>query len=167
MNHLLPILLSLFCQGDEIYEYTVSPTGKDTNPGTAQAPFATLTKAKDAFKSGRGMENGVTLRGGTYFLTEPLVLTAKDGSTTWRAAPGETVVISGGRLITGWKKGDNGLWTTQVPAGLRFNQLFIDGKRRTPARTPNAGDFFRVDGQLTEDKPTKLKFKEGDLKVDW
>ncbi|HZE96323.1 MAG TPA: right-handed parallel beta-helix repeat-containing protein [Planctomycetota bacterium] len=68
--------------------------------------------------------------------------------------------------MTGWKKGD-GVWTAQAPDGLRFNQLFIDGKRRVRARTPNAGEFYRVDGALTEDKPTKLKFKEGDLKADW
>src|SRR5579862_3275917 len=136
MTLLLPLLLSLSFQGDEICQYSVSPTGKDTNPGTPNAPFATLARARDAFRAGRGMVHEVILRGGTYFLTEPLVLTAKDRSTTWKAAPGETVVLSGGRLITGWKKGDHGLWTAQVPDGFRFNQLFIDGKRRTRARSP-------------------------------
>jgi hypothetical protein len=168
MTLLLPLLLSLSCQGDEAFKFTVSPSGKDTNPGTEQAPFATLGKARDALRAaGPGIHRWILLRGGTYFLTEPLVLTSKDGSAEWSAAPGETVVISGGRLLTGWKKGDNGLWTTQVPDGLRFNQLFIDGKRRTRARSPNAGEFFRVDGSLTEDKPTKLKYKEGDLKAEW
>src|SRR5436190_2787552 len=168
MTLLLPLLLSLCCQGDETYEFTVSPSGKDTDPGTKQAPFATLGKARDALRNTPGAyERRITLRGGTYFLTEPLVLNSKDGSANWTAAPGETVVISGGRLLTGWKKGNDGVWTTQVPDGLRFNQLFIDGKRRTRARSPNTGEFFRVDGSLTQDKPTRLKYKEGDLKPEW
>jgi len=147
MNYLLPVLLSL-CLQDPV---TVTP--KDD-----------LAKIRDSV---RGKKAVVVLRGGTYVLPETLVFKAEDSETTWRAAPGETVVLSGGRPISGWKKAEGGLWTAQVPDELRFNQLFIDGKRRTRARTPNAGDFFRVDGQLTEDKPTKLKFKEGDLKADW
>lgn len=147
MNLILPTLLSLFAQGD----VTASPTDD-------------LAKVRDSV---RGKKATVVLMGGTYFRADTLSFKAEDSDTTWKAAPGETVVISGGRPITGWKKGDNGLWTAQVPDGLRFNQLFIDGKRRTRARTPNVGEFFRVDGSLTEDKPTKLKFKEGDLKPEW
>ena len=168
MTLLLPLLLSLSFQGDEVIQFTVSPSGKDTNPGTKQAPFATLEKARDVLRTiGPAFERRITLRGGTYFLTEPLVLTSKDGSANWTAAPGETVVISGGRLLTGWKKGDDGVWTTQVPDGLRFNQLFIDGNRRTRARTPNEGSFHTVDGEITIDKPAKLKFKAGDIKPAW
>jgi hypothetical protein len=147
MNLILPTLLSLLAQGD-----------------VSASPSDDLAKVRDAV---RGKKATVTLKGGTYFLPGTLSFKAEDSDTTWKAAPGETVVISGGRLITGWKKGDSGLWTAQVPDGLRFNQLFIDGKRRTRARSPNVGEFYRVDGSLTEDKPTKLKFKEGDLKADW
>lgn len=168
MMMILPLLLSLSLQGDEITEFFVSPSGKDGNPGTAQAPFATLTKARDALRAAPpSFSRRITLKAGAYFLTEPLALTVKDSSVQWRAAKGETVVISGGRLITGWVKGDNGVWTAQVPDGLRFNQLFIDGKRRVRARSPNVGSFFTVDGRLTEDKETKLKFHEGDLKPEW
>lgn len=168
MTLLLSLVVSLSFQGNEPTGFTVSPAGKDTNPGTPEAPFATLTRARDALRAaGPASGRTVRLRAGTYFLPEPLVLGSQDGSATWEAAPGETVVISGGRIITGWKKGEGGLWTAQVPDGLRFNQLFIDGRRRTRARSPNAGDFFRVDGSLTEDKPTRLKFKDGDLRPEW
>ncbi|MBV8878411.1 MAG: hypothetical protein JO332_00470, partial [Planctomycetaceae bacterium] len=145
MTSLLPILLPLLLQ------VTVSPGDS-------------LSAARDA---ARGKRSTVVLRGGTYFLTEPLVFKAEDSDTTYRAAPGETVVISGGRALGGWKKTEAGLWTLQVPDGLRFNQLFIDGKRRPRARTPNEGSFFRVDGAITEEKPARLKYKEGDLRADW
>ncbi len=129
----------------------------------------TVTPADDLEKvrdSVRGKKAAVVLKGGTYFLARPLVFGAEDSDTTWTAAPGETVVISGGRAITGWTKGD-GVWTAQVPEGFRFNQLFIDGKRRTRARTPNAGEFYHVDGELTLDKPTRLKYAEGNIKPEW
>lgn len=144
MTSLLPILLCLSLQ-------TVSPADD-------------LAKIRDAV---RGRRATVVLRGGIYFLPETLAFKAEDSDTTYQAATGETVVVSGGRLITGWKKADNGLWTAQVPDGLRFNQLFIDGSRRTRARTPNAGAFYTVDGELTPDKPTKLKYKEGQILSDW
>jgi len=143
MTSLLPILLTLCVQ--------VSPTDD-------------LAKVRDAV---RGKKATVVLKGGTYFLPETLVFKAEDSDTTWAAAPGETVVLSGGRPIGGWKKAGNGLWTTQVPDGFRFNQLFIDGKRRTRARTPNDGAFFTVDGELTLDKPTKLKYREGNVLPEW
>ena len=148
MNHCLPILLSLFLQNEAV---PVSPADD-------------IAKARDVV---RGKKLTVLLRGGTYFLPETLVFKPEDSDTTYKAAPGETVVLSGGRLITGWKKAPNGLWTAQVPDGHRFNQLFIDGKRRTRARSPNAGAFYTVDGEITLDKPAKLKYREGNIVPDW
>jgi hypothetical protein len=152
MTLLLPLVLALSLKNQEIQ---VSPGAPDENP---------IAQARDA---ARGKKATILLRGGTYFLPETLVFKPEDSGTTFQAAPGETVVVSGGRPITGWRKSGDGLWTVQLPEGFRFNQLFIDGKRRTRARTPNEGAFFRVDGQLTEDKPTRLKFREGDIKAEW
>jgi parallel beta-helix repeat protein len=130
----------------------------------------TITSSDDLAKvrdSVRGKNATVTLKGGTYFLPDTLVFKAEDSDTLYKAAPGETVVISGGKPITGWKKAEGGLWTAQIPEGFRFNQLFIDGKRRTRARTPNEGAFYNVDGELTLDKPTRLHYAEGNIKPEW
>jgi len=135
---ILPLLLSLSLQND-------------------------LQAARDAART-QPKPATVVLRGGTYFLPETLVFKAEDSDVTWTAAPNEKVVVSGGRRLTGWKV-EGGLWT--VKTDLRFNQLFIDGKRRTRARTPNEGEFFRVDGEITLDKPAKLKYREGDLRPEW
>ncbi|MBI3854538.1 MAG: right-handed parallel beta-helix repeat-containing protein [Planctomycetes bacterium] len=160
--NLIALLLSLSLQNDP--DAYVSPAGKDTNPGTKEAPFATIARARDAVRT---KAVTVHLRAGTYFLPETLVFKPEDSGVTYAADPGATVVVSGGRRIEGWKKAEGGLWTAQIPEGWRFNQLFIDGKRRTRARTPNEGEYFHVDGEITLDKPAKLKYKQGDLKPEW
>ena len=92
----------------------VSPTGDDGNPGTLEKPFRTLERARDAIRSmkqeGKLPDGGVTvfLRGGKYFREETFDLRPEDsGEETspdvYAAYPGETPVVMGGRLITGWK----------------------------------------------------------------
>jgi hypothetical protein len=90
----------------------VAPDGNDANSGAAQAPLATLTSARDKIRALKQTEHlpagGVTVyvRGGTYILRQPFVLTAQDSGAadkpiTYRAAPGEKVMILGGRAIPG------------------------------------------------------------------
>ena len=54
------------------------------------------------------------------------------------------MIISGGRQVTGWKRAGGKLWTAavaDVKAGKwHFRQLFVNGRRATRARTPNAGE---------------------------
>ncbi|MBI5835022.1 MAG: right-handed parallel beta-helix repeat-containing protein [Armatimonadetes bacterium] len=96
-------------------DFTVSPGGRDTNPGTAAAPFATLTRARDAVRArilgGKLPAGGLTveLRAGNYELAEPLALDARDSGSegrpvVWRSAPGAKVRVIGGRLVGGWTK---------------------------------------------------------------
>lgn len=133
-------------------DFTVAASGKDTNRGTAKAPFATLAKARDAvrgrIKEGLTKDIIVQIRGGTYPVTETLTFGPEDSGTekcsiTYAAAPGEKVVLNGGRAISGWKKGTNAVWTTEIPdvkAGKWYpRQLFVNGQRAVRARTPNNG----------------------------
>jgi hypothetical protein len=132
--------------------YYVAVSGKDTNPGTATAPFATIQRARETvrekIKEGLTKDILVEIRGGTYPLTETLTFGPEDSGTekhsvTYAAAPGAKVVLDGGRKIAGWKKGGSEIWTTEIPdvkAGkLYFRQLFINGQRAIRARTPNQG----------------------------
>lgn len=136
-------------------ELFVAPTGNDTNPGTADAPFATPARAQAA---GRQLVAGglkepvtVTVRGGTYRLAKPLEMTVADGGTvehavTWRAAAGERVVFSGGKMLTGGKVWPDGLWRVEqaeAQVGGKFRELFVNGARRPRARFPNDG-YLRV-----------------------
>ena len=134
-------------------DFHVAPEGLDTNPGTAAAPFATLARARGAvrgkIKDGLTKDIVVEIRGGTYPVTETLTFGPEDSGTekfsiTYAAAPGEKVVLSGGRKISGWKKGPGEIWTVELPevkAGRwYFRQLFVNGRRAVRARTPNADE---------------------------
>jgi hypothetical protein len=132
-------------------EIWVASQGNDANPGTEASPRATLAGAQKAVRqrvaAGLAGDVVVTIRGGTYELTEPLVFGPEDSgaekfSVTYRAAPGENVVVSGGSQITGWKPGADGSWTASVP-GVKegkwyFRHLFVNDRRALRARLPNA-----------------------------
>ena len=158
----------------------VSPDGK--GDGTVEAPFGTLEQARDAvraMKEGDLPEGGVriVLRGGLYERESPFELGPEDSGRAdapivYEAHPGETPVISGGRRIEGLQRQENGWYRTRIPAaagrGWAFRQLFVDGQRRTLARSPNTG-YFEVaegveetDGELSKDS---FRFTPGDLRA--
>ena len=101
----------------------MATNGSDNNPGTAEKPFATLARARDAIrkidKCSLGRDITVLIRGGIYQLAAPLVFGPEDSGTiaysiTYAAYPGEKPVISGGQPITGWRK-------LMMPATHRFS----------------------------------------------
>ncbi|MBA3314137.1 MAG: right-handed parallel beta-helix repeat-containing protein [Planctomycetota bacterium] len=137
-------------------EFTISPVGSDSGPGTTDAPFATPARAQAEVRkrvaAGLNEDVAVVMRGGTYRLTEPLVFGPGDGGTAkhkvmWRNASSERVVISGGKAITGWLAERDGLWRAYLPEvgrhGWQFRELFVNGTRRPRARYPN-DTFLRV-----------------------
>jgi parallel beta-helix repeat protein len=99
----------------------VANTGHDANPGTAEQPFLTLTRARSAIRAlPRTQPITVWIHGGTYYLDRPFRLEEQDSGTAeapiaYRAVAGDTVVISGGQPITGWRKGESGIWQTDLP----------------------------------------------------
>ncbi|MFJ9086626.1 right-handed parallel beta-helix repeat-containing protein [Streptomyces sp. NPDC102384] len=93
-----------------------------------------LDGARDAARALAGRSVRVELAGGTYALSSPLELGAKDSGVTWAAAPGARPVLSGGRAITGWSANADGTWTAPVPEGVTPRQLFVDGVRAVRAR---------------------------------
>jgi hypothetical protein len=139
--------------------YHVSPTGKDSNPGTQAQPFATLTKARDAVRvlrqSATERDKAVTvvLHTGTYELAETLIFSPEDSGTEthpvrYVAQSNDTVTVSGGLKITNWNVSTNGGWTAELPevkAGKWFfRQLSVNGRRAVRARWPNEDGILRV-----------------------
>ena len=122
----------------------VSPTGRDSNSGAKARPLASIAAAQRLARS-RKSAGAVTvwLRGGTYYLPQTLVFSPEDSGTkktpvTYAAFPGEEPVISGGiRLSLTWTPYRDGILMARVPAGLRTDQLFVNGRRQTLARYPN------------------------------
>ncbi|MCP4450452.1 MAG: hypothetical protein GY809_03250 [Planctomycetes bacterium] len=132
-------------------DFFVAPDGRDTHSGSREHPFATVQAAQTAVRgviaAGLTEPVDVIFRAGTYFLPACLLLEPQDSGTaacpiTWRAPSGEKVILSGGKRITGtWTQDTKGLWSIAMPGvkhGWNFRQLFVDGKRATRARYPNA-----------------------------
>ncbi|MFB3882385.1 MAG: right-handed parallel beta-helix repeat-containing protein [Armatimonadota bacterium] len=159
----------------------VSPEGSDGWSGLlaepdakgSDGPFRTIARAQREVRQLKAqvpLEQPVRvrLRGGVYFLEEPLKFTAEDSGAPggrgrdaepeapviYCAFPGERPVVSGGRRLTGWREEKvNGrtAWALTIPEVARgewyFEQLFVNGSRRKRPRLPKEG-FFRIEEAL-------------------
>lgn len=127
-------------------------------------PVKSLAGARDAVRAlkakGPLMEPvRVVFAGGYYPLEEAVPFTPQDSGTaqapisyeaaqgrvtraiTNRVSPSAAVIFEGGRKITGWKPGPNGVW--QAQAGTqKFEQLWVNSNRAVRARTPNEWYFY-------------------------
>src|SRR5690606_326772 len=110
----------------------VSPTGDDSNPGTLDAPFLTLAKARDVVRAASvemADDIHVYLRGGTYRLSETLVLTPEDSgknghSIVYQAYPGETPILSGSVQVTGWTPHDENVYKATLDRSGKLRNLY-------------------------------------------
>jgi hypothetical protein len=125
-------------------EFHVSPAGKDSNNGSAAAPFASLAAARDAARKVAGKETvTVHVADGLYYLPETLVFSpedsgSKDYPVVWRAANEGKAVLSGGRkLQLDWKPWRDGILMASTPPGMAIDQLFINDRRQHMARYPD------------------------------
>jgi hypothetical protein len=134
----------------------LSSKGNDANPGTAERPVATPQRARQLVRgliqAGLTAPVEVIFAEGTWHLDAPLELRPEDSGTadfpiTWKAAAGAKPILSGGKPITGeWRDSGNGIWQIDIPGtGLgggewNFRQLFVNGRRATRARFPNASE---------------------------
>jgi len=192
-------------QGESLELY-VSPDGNDAWSGAqaeadtagADGPLATIAGARNRLRRLRAADESlvgapvkILVRGGVYFITEPIVFEPEDSGregapVVYAAYPGETPVLHGGRVITDWRV-ENGVWIADVHEAkskdYAVGAFWVNGERRDPARFPKAthtagdypedSDFFYADGPVMEKKPdsdeevksnTQFRFREGDVK---
>ena len=145
------------------------------NPQRTDGPLCSLSAAlqhsRQARRRGAG-EVHILLRGGTYLLGEPLVLTAEDSGLVIAACPHESPVISGQTVIRGWKcsRLNPNIWQTEIADARNgnwiFHELFVNGQRKERTRIPGQG-FFRMVGAGVAGRPTELQFHPGDIKAEW
>jgi parallel beta-helix repeat protein len=130
----------------------VAATGDDAASGRADAPIATLERARVIVRELKrtpeardGVE--VLVGGGAYAQSRTLVLTAEDGGTAeapivYRPATQDAVVLRGGRDVVGFRPGEGGAMEADLKAqgfvDFTFRELFLDGVRLPLARYPNA-----------------------------
>ena len=98
----------------------------------------------------------VAIRGGTYWLDQPIRFGPEDSGTAatpviYQAYGDERPIFSGGRRLTGWEIDDQGRWQLQlaeVSSGTwRFVQLFVNDQRRFRPRLPKQGYYHIATSQ--------------------
>ncbi len=129
--------------------FYVAINGSDGAAGTEAAPFATITRARDAIRAATGRTSGpatlgsswkgarVTLKAGTHALASTFVLDARDGGTeafpvTYRGEPGATAVVTTAALVpdSAWKliaqQSDDSFAWSRLPAASRGKVYRLD-----------------------------------------
>src|ERR1700683_1282933 len=157
---LCSFVLSALTAGAAIQaSYYVSPTGNDNNAGTEDAPFMTVTKARDIVRAINGSMSGdiiVYLRGGTYFLTSPIQFNEKDGGTNgheiiYKAYTGETPIISGATQVTGWTQDHGDVYKATLNRDTKLRSLVVNGVR----------------AQMTISKDIKINANDPKALINW
>jgi hypothetical protein len=144
--------------------FFVAPAGNDQwsgrlaepNAAKTDGPFASVKRAQEAVRTQKQQEPArdkpivVTLRGGTYWLTEPIQFQPEDSGSAaapivYQAYADERPILSGGRAITGWQIDEKGWWVVDLPevksGEWSFMQLFVDQQRRYRPRLPKQGYY--------------------------
>ncbi len=157
----------------------VSPNGSDKNTGAKDAPLQSIQKAVDmAVKNNCEYWDGqvsVRLMGGVYQLSVPIRVTG-NVQIAMEAEPGETPVVSGGRVLENIAEGElNGmrLWTVELPEVKEgkwyFKSLFAGETRRPRACLPREGFYWMEDvpGHTVRDAlfdgASRFIAKDGDM----
>lgn len=158
-------------EGDDNWSGKLAAPNKNLTDG----PFATLTRARDEIRAwsqhGTLPTGGirVLVRGGTYSLSHTLKLSFQNSGTNdapivWSAYPGDQVVLTGGREISGFQPVEDTVLLKRINAACREKirvadlrsqgitdfgeitqrgnpgiEVFFKGKCMTLARWPNAG----------------------------
>ena len=118
-----------------------SPNRQKTN-----GPFATLARAQDAMRQMTAKDPGsrtVMVRGGRYFLDEPLTFGPQDSGSKespvrYIAYDREQPILSGGKRLADWKPYKDQILQCDVPevqdGQWKFRQLFYSGDQQIRAR---------------------------------
>ncbi|MCF7707607.1 MAG: right-handed parallel beta-helix repeat-containing protein [Verrucomicrobia bacterium] len=198
---ILPALICFAYSGMAVECYVVPPLSvnvfKTTSPaadGSREAPFYKVSDAVSKLRELKTAETKrIIVRGGEYY-NVCLNLDSRDSGLVIEAAEGETPVLYGGQPLTGWKRGDDGLYYAALPEfpeppadykaqprDWEIRMLVVDGVMRPRSRYPVEGRLEHLSEfdvpwmsstgggwkrDPTREELTTLRFKEGDI-GDW
>jgi hypothetical protein len=144
--------------------YYVSPTGKDSNPGTVIQPLATVagveSKLAANYLNNCKAQTGpiiVQFRRGTWY-NQSNNLTHSGCSSVapviFENFPGEVPVFSAGTQVTNWINVGGSLWQATLPSNtVNFEALYYNGQRRLRARLGSSaasalGQYYHIAGPV-------------------
>lgn len=132
------IAAAAFAAAAQAAEIHVAVTGKDSNPGTRNAPLRTIQRAADLAQPG----DVITVHAGVYRerVDPPRGGTSDATRITYQAAPGESPVeIVGSEAVKGWAQVQEGVWKAVLP------NAFFGGYN--PFADLIRGDWFDAKGR--------------------
>jgi hypothetical protein len=144
-------------------EIHVAKTGSDSGSGNQSGPYLTINKAASVAQPG----DTVIVHAGTY---REWVIPVRGGSgeskrITYRAAPGEEVIIKGSERITSWTREADGVWKVELPASFfgEYNPyaLKVSGGWLNYGQWHHRGDVY-LNGEAFYEKETVQEVKEAE-----
>jgi hypothetical protein len=178
---LIGLIFAVNCSAQEFF---VNPTGKDSNPGTHELPFKTISYAKEVVRKWNqtNVSNKnitVWLSGGVYRLTETLVFELEDGAKpgqviSYSALPDENPIINSDVSISGWKKlskplkglpetAKGKIWVAPVPENIKDFKVIYNSRGILPrAKTKAIAHLRKCNNWLgTDEFHTTIPFLKG------
>lgn len=144
----------------------VNIAGNDQADGSKAFPVRSVSRAQQLVrqhkKSGE-KDIIVHIGAGRYYLNETLLFMPQDGGgkdgTVVYQGEDNTFISGGTRIFPQWKPYKNGIYRTDVPEGLEFDQLFINGEKKILARYPNFDPNAKYYGGCAADSfdPQRVK----------
>ena len=174
--------------------FYVSPEGNDLNPGTESKPFGSIEKAREAvriqLKKMPGKAIIVIIKGGNYYLEQPIIFTAEDSGKegtpiVYKAAEGEEPVLTGSIKLSKWTSLEDAQKLQMFPPCIQSKlfvtdlvlegvtdfgspveigqrpELFYNGQIQTLARWPNEGLVKAGHAKGETDLPPRYINKHG------
>lgn len=133
--------VGIYADETDVTEFYISETGSDDAPGTADAPFATIEKARDTIRelaASDGLSDGgitVYIHGGRYPVSETIEFTEADSGTaacpiTYKAYGDGEVHIDGGVTLSADKftAADDAMLSRVIDPGAKANLMVYDMK---------------------------------------
>ncbi|MEA3225932.1 MAG: right-handed parallel beta-helix repeat-containing protein [Planctomycetota bacterium] len=142
-------------------EIHVSKAGRDSDAGDRNNPYLTINKATRVAKPG----DVVTVHAGTYreWVRPVRGGTSEGKRITYRAAPGEKVVIKGSERITSWTHERGGVWKVELPNAFFGNYnpyaLKLSGGWLNYGKWHHRGDVY-LNGEAFYEKQAADEVKE-------
>ena len=126
-------------------DFYVSVKGSDSNSGSKDRPFASLTASRDSARKKDGAPHRILVLPGDYFFDKEFILDSKDNNLTIESTEPGGVTLYGGSLVIGWKRDGKQFWYADIPGvkeGKRdFRALVVNGRLAPRARFPKEGAF--------------------------
>jgi len=156
-------VFSVASGGSDVWarEIHVAKTGSDSAAGSQTRPYITINKAASVAQRG----DTVIVHTGTYreWVKPVRSGTGESKRITYRAAPGEKIVIKGSERITSWTRQAASVWKVELPNSFfgEYNPyaLKVSGGWLNYGKWHHRGDVY-LNGEAYYEKETAQEVAE-------